>query len=82
MEQSPSDFSNKVVSFDKVDEDKKSSGKFKLVAKSLEALNIFTEYLSGISDEIVVTSSSGTLPLSSCIHANSNGIGAAAKLAI
>ena len=82
LEQSPSDITNKVVSFDKIDEDKKSGKTFEEVSLVLNALNVLTDFLGGISDELIVTGSSVDFPLSACVHINSAGIGAAAKLAV
>ena len=48
----------------------------------LKAFNAILEHFGGITDEIIVKVSPGALPISACFHVNSNGIGAAAKLAI
>lgn len=82
MEQSPSDLSKKVVSFDKLDEEKKKNEEFDIAKYTLKALNAILEHFGEVTDEMIVKVTPGALPVSACFHVNSNGIGAAVKLAI
>ena len=82
MEQSPSDLSNKVLSFEKLDDEKKEHRHYKSMSMAIEGLNVGLDFLGGISEEITVSASSANFPFSASINVNSAGIGAAAKLAI
>ena len=74
--------SNKVLSLEKLDDEKKNHSHYKNISQLVDAVNIAVDFVSGISEEITVTASSESLPLSASIKVNSAGVGAAAKLAM
>ena len=81
LEQSPSDISNKVLSFEKLGDDTKQHRWYNSHSQLVDALNVASNFIGEISEEITVAVSNEDIPLSASFQVNSAGIGAAAKLA-
>ena len=79
FEVAPSEISTKTATFDAIENDSKM---LPMAKDGLAAFYKVLDFIGDISDNIVIQVSSASEPISACVHINSNGIGAAGKLAI